>query len=73
MSFGECKIEGFNIGKNCTPYKSIPKNKLKIQMDMVVTFKKCSYSNLWIIHVQSFTNLLKSMWKLLFNVPNVIF
>jgi hypothetical protein len=34
-------------------------------------FLKCYYSNLWIIHVQSFTNLPKSMWKFIFNVTNV--
>ncbi len=37
-------------------------------MDMVVTLK-----NIWIIHIQSPTNLPKSMWKLVFNVANVIF
>jgi hypothetical protein len=37
-------------------------------MDMVVT-----YLNILIIHVQSPTNLPKSMWKLEFNVANVIF
>jgi hypothetical protein len=36
-------------------------------------FKKCYYYNLWIILVQSPTNLPKSMWKLVFNVANVIF
>ncbi len=35
-------------------------------------FKKYYYSNIWIIHVQSPTNLPKSMWKYLFNVANVI-
>jgi len=35
--------------------------------------KKCYYPNLWIIHVQSFTNLPKSMWKFVFNVMDVIF
>ncbi len=44
-----------------------------IQMDMVFTFLKCYYSNIWIIHVQSFTNFLKSMWELVFNVDDVIF
>ncbi len=36
-------------------------------------FKKCYYSNFWIIHVQSPTNLPKSMRKLVFNVADVIF
>jgi len=40
---------------------------------MVVTLKKCYYFNYWIIHAQSFTNIPKSMWKLVFNVANVIF
>ncbi len=31
------------------------------------------YYNLWIIHVQSPTNLPKSMWKPVFNVVDVIF
>jgi hypothetical protein len=31
------------------------------------------FSNLWIIHVQSPTNLSKSMWKLICNVVDVIF
>jgi len=31
------------------------------------------YSNIWIIHVESPTNLPKSMWKLKFNVIDVIF
>jgi hypothetical protein len=34
---------------------------------------KYYYSNIWIIHVQSPTNIPKSMWKLIFNVTNVIF
>jgi hypothetical protein len=42
-------------------------------MDMVVTLKKCYYFKFWIIHVQSFTNIPKSMWKLVFNVFDVIF
>jgi hypothetical protein len=36
-------------------------------------FFKYFYSNIWIIHVQLLTNLSKSMWKLVFNVINVIF
>ncbi len=36
-------------------------------------FKKYEYSNMWIIHVQSSTNLPKCMWKLVFNVADVIF
>jgi len=36
-------------------------------------FKKCYYFNLWIIHVQSLTNLPKSTWKLVFNVVDVFF
>jgi hypothetical protein len=43
-----------------------------IQMDMVVIFKYY-YSNIWIIHIQSLTNLPKSLWKIVFNVANVIF
>jgi hypothetical protein len=35
-------------------------------------FKKCYYFNIWIIHVQSPTNLPKSMWKLVLNVIDVI-
>ncbi len=35
-------------------------------------FFKYYYSNLWIIHVQSPTNLPKFMWKLVFNVNDVI-
>jgi hypothetical protein len=35
-------------------------------------FLKYYYSNLWIIHVQSPTNLSKSMRKLKFNVIDVI-
>jgi mitochondrial fission protein ELM1 len=41
-------------------------------MNMVVILKK-KKSNIWIIHVQSPINLPKSMWKLVFNVANVIF
>jgi hypothetical protein len=36
-------------------------------------FKKCYYCNPWIIHVQSPTNLPKSMWKFICNVIDVIF
>ncbi len=36
-------------------------------------FLKYKYSNIWIIHVQSPTNLPKFMWKLVFYVVNVIF
>ncbi len=36
-------------------------------------FKFFYYSNIWIIHVQWPTNLPKSMWKLAFNVVDVIF
>ncbi len=36
-------------------------------------FFNCYYSNIWIIHVQSLTNLPKFMWKLVFNVIDVIF
>jgi hypothetical protein len=36
-------------------------------------FLKCYYYNLWIIHVQWPTNLSKSIWKLVFNVIDVIF
>ncbi len=35
-------------------------------------FLKEYYFNIWIIHVQSPTNLPKSMWKLIFNVIDVI-
>jgi hypothetical protein len=34
-------------------------------------FKKWYYSNIWIIHVQSLTNLFKSMWKPIFTVIDV--
>jgi hypothetical protein len=36
-------------------------------------FKKCYYFNFWIIHVQSPTNLPKSIWKVVFNVGDVFF
>ncbi len=36
-------------------------------------FLKCYYSNIWIVHVQSLTNLPKFMWKLVYNVIDVIF
>ncbi len=36
-------------------------------------FKKYELSNMWIIHIQSPTNLPKCMWKLVFNVVDVIF
>ncbi len=36
-------------------------------------FKNYYYYNIWIIHVQSPTNLPKSMWKLRLNIVNVIF
>jgi hypothetical protein len=36
-------------------------------------FKNYYYYNIWIIHAQSPTNLSKSMWKLIFNVVDVIF
>jgi hypothetical protein len=36
-------------------------------------FKNHYYFNIWIIHVQSFTKLPKSMWKLVFNVIDVNF
>jgi hypothetical protein len=42
-------------------------------MDLVVFFFLNYHSNIWIIHVQSPTNLPKSMWKLVFNVVDVIF
>ncbi len=35
--------------------------------------KKCYYLTIWIIHVQSPTNLPKSMWKLVFKVVDDIF
>jgi hypothetical protein len=35
-------------------------------------FKNYYYSNIWITHVQSPTNLPNSMWKLVFNIVNVI-
>jgi hypothetical protein len=41
-------------------------------MDLVVTFKIVIF-NLWKKHIQSFANLPKSMWKLVFNVIDVIF
>jgi hypothetical protein len=44
-----------------------------IQMDIVVTLQNISILYIWIIHVQSPTNLLKSMWKLVINVADVIF
>jgi hypothetical protein len=34
---------------------------------------KCYYSNIWIIHAQSPTNLPKSMWKFIVNVVDVIY
>jgi hypothetical protein len=43
-----------------------------IQMDMVVILKIC-YPNIWIIYVQSPLNLSKFIWKLVFNVVDVIF
>ncbi len=42
-------------------------------MDMVVTLKNYYYYNLWIIHVQSPTNRPKSIWKIVFNVVDIIF
>ncbi len=36
-------------------------------------FKKYYYSNIWKIHVQSPTNLPKSIWKLIFDVDDIIF
>jgi len=60
-------------GRNYTLYKSVQGFSKKIQMDMVVMLKKCYYFNFWIIHVQSLVNILKSMWKLVFNVTTIIF
>jgi hypothetical protein len=69
---GECKIECLNIGKNYTPYKSI-QFFLNDPNGHGCYFLKCYYYNLWTIHVQSPINLPKSMWKLVFNVVDVIF
>jgi uncharacterized protein YukJ len=44
-----------------------------IQLDMVFTLEKNIILIFWIIHCQSPTNLPKSMWKLVFNVADVIF
>jgi hypothetical protein len=62
----------FNIGKSYTPYKFIQDFLNDSNRDGCY-FKKYYYYYIWIIHVQSPTNLPKSMWKLLFNVVDVIF
>jgi hypothetical protein len=36
-------------------------------------FFKCYYSNVWIIHAQSPTNLSKYMWNFVFNITDAIF
>jgi hypothetical protein len=72
MCEGECTIECLNINRNCTLYKSIQKQFKWFKWTWFY-FLKYYYSNLWIINVQSPINLPKSMWKLVFNVANVIF
>jgi hypothetical protein len=71
-NFGECMIKWFNINKF-----TLPKNPYKIFLNDSnghgCYFLKYYYFNIWIIHIQSSTNLFKSMWKLIFNVTNVIF
>jgi hypothetical protein len=68
---GKCKLQWLNIGKNtlCTSSYKIFK---MIQMKSVVSFKSATILIFWIIHVQSLTNFPKSMWKLIFNVVDVI-
>jgi len=72
IMLGRCKLLWFNINKNYTFYKSI-QFFLNDSNVHGYYFLKCYYSNIWIIHVQSSRNLSKSMWKLIFNVTNVIF
>jgi hypothetical protein len=72
LSLGECMIKWLNIDKNYTPHKFI-QDSFKWFKWTWLLFLKCYYYNLWIIHVQSSTNFPKSMWKLVFNVSNVIF
>jgi len=68
----KCTIECLSIGKNCTPYKFI-QDFFNDSNGHGYYFFKCYYFNFWIIHVQSPTNLSKSMWKLVFIVVDVIF
>ncbi len=62
-----------SISTNITVPKSPYKNFLTDSNEHGYYFSKCYYFNLWIIHVQSPINLPKSMWKLVFNVVDVIF
>jgi len=65
-------IKWFNIDKSTLPCKSI-QDYLNDSNWHGCCFKKYYYSNLWIINLQWSTNLSKSMWKLVFNVTDVIF
>jgi hypothetical protein len=60
-----------NISKNYIPINSY-KIFLNDSNRHGYYFTKYNYYNLWIIHVQSLTNLPKSMWKLVFNVVDVV-
>jgi hypothetical protein len=70
-NLGQCAIKLFNISR----FTLI--NSYKIFLNDSnrhgCYFFKYYYSNIWIIHDQSLTNLPKSMWKLIFNVIDVIF
>jgi hypothetical protein len=69
---GRCKLQWFNIDKNYTPYKSIQDFFKWFKWTWLLLFK-CYYFNFWIINVQSLIKLPKSMWKLVFNVVDIIF
>jgi len=69
FTLGECMIECFNISRNYTPYKIF----LNDSNGHDFYFLKYYYYNIWIIHVQSPTNLPKSMQELVFNGVDAFF
>ncbi len=66
-----CKLQWLNIDKNTFP-TSLYNIFLNDSNEHGCYFLKCYCLNLWIILVQSPTNLPKSMWKLVFNIIDVI-
>ncbi len=67
-----CSIKWFIFNSFYTPYKSIQDFIKWLKLTWLLLFKQI-YFNILVIHVQSLTNLPKSMWKLVFNVIDVIF
>ncbi len=61
-----CIVKWFIFGSFYILYKSIQDSLHCCYL------KKYYYSNIWIIHIQSPTKLSKFMWKVVFNVVDVI-